>query len=240
MYTHKSTAVALSAIVLVGLTACSRPSTYSHAPISTNTPQNHERLGTVWGDEIHSPTTQVQATRKTTSPITVVSVRYANKTFHGKTLHNISLDGGKISMSITDDNGKTYPITRENQDYYLSAKQGDSYTLRYQNHTAHTYEVVASVDGLDVLTGDTAFVRHTGYVLRPHSTLSIDGFRKSDTAVASFTFGTPTNSYANHNPQGNLDNIGVIGTAIYELDVGNPKRRYASSPTAQPNAFPAS
>lgn len=250
MRTAKIYLIALFAIIL---TACGKAPTNSSdvavahadgaAADSNGNIQDNERLGTVWGDEIHSVVTPINATRKSAEPIGMLSVRYADKAFKGKTLNQLSIMGGKISMSIDDDNGKPYPLTRENQNYYLSAKKGQSYTLTYKNHSARTYEIISSVDGIDVLSGSSASVYHSGYVLYPYDTLSIEGFRKSDSTVASFTFGVPADSYASHNSQGDIDNTGIIGTAIYELDVQDtPKNRYAPKPNDkpnQPNAFPA-
>lgn len=204
---------------------------------------NHEQLGTVWGDEIRSSVTHVQATRKSPEPIATTSIRYADKQFSGKKLNSLSLIGGKISMSIRHDNGKSYPLFRQDGGYYLPAKHNQHYALHYQNHTPNHYEIVASIDGLDVLDGTSASVHHVGYVLDPHSTLTIHGFRKDGDTVASFRFGKPDESYANHNTQGDISNVGVIGTAVYELSVPDQDRQYAPPPTPQPNkpnAFPAS
>lgn len=51
--------------------------------------------------------------------------------------------------------------------------------------------MVASVDGLDVLDGRQASRQKSGYVLRPYRLISIEGFRKNNTSVASFTFSLP-------------------------------------------------
>lgn len=68
----------------------------------------------------------------------------------------------------------------------------------------------------------------------------IEGFRKSENAVASFTFSKPENSYANHTTAGSIDNTGIIGTALYELEnKAKSKQTYAPEPTVKPNAFPA-
>lgn len=100
--------------------------------------------------------------------------------------------------------------------------------------------MVASIDGLDVLDGRQASRQKSGYVLRPYSSISIEGFRKSHVSVASFTFSSPQQSYAANSKQGSIKNTGIIGTVIYELKA--PKgyspqqdKGYA----AAPNAFPA-
>ncbi len=70
-----------------------------------------EALGTVWGDEIHSPSQSVSVTYLSDEPIDQSIVRYADKTFQGKSLNSISLHHGKLSLSFVGDDGKTLPIT---------------------------------------------------------------------------------------------------------------------------------
>ena len=48
------------------------------------------------------------------------------------------------------------------------------------------------------------------YVLYPHDSLVIEGFRKSDDAVASFVFSNPEDSYAANSDKGSIKNTGVI------------------------------
>lgn len=238
----------LIALFCLLLIACAKtpsriPDSSAVANADSNAISSDERLGTVWGDEIQSSITEVEATRKTSEPIATTSIHYADKVFNGKKLNSLSLLGGKISMNIITDDGSSYPLVRQNNNYYLSAKAGQNYTLWYQNHTDNTYEIIASVDGLDVINGTSASVYHNGYILRPNDVVMIDGFRKDADTVASFTFGKPEDSYANHNHEGDISNTGIIGTAIYELTISKPKQ-YAPPPNAQPNnkpnAFPAS
>ena len=93
-------------------------------------------------------------------------------------------------------------------------------------------EIIASVDGLDVVSGQAASRYSDGYVLYPHDSLVIEGFRKSDDAVASFVFSNPEDSYAANSDKGSIKNTGVIGTAIFELY--DPTQK-----TSEPDAFPA-
>lgn len=99
---------------------------------------------------------------------------------------------------------------------------------------------MASVDGLDVLDGRQASRQKSGYVLRPYRSISIEGFRKSNTSVASFTFSSPAQSYAANSTQGSIKNTGIIGTVIYELKA--PKSYLPQQDkgyAAAPNAYPA-
>ncbi|WP_019520683.1 hypothetical protein [Faucicola boevrei] len=255
MFTQKSSLILMTQFVSVlvanfALTACSNaPAPDSTAVVVSDNPapmpqstdiQTTEKLGTKWGDEIQSNSEVIEAERLTVEPIDEKQVRYANKSFQGKSLNDISLVAGKIQFSIQKDNGTTLPLFRNNQAYYLKANAGDSYQLHYHNNSNTTYEIVASVDGLDVLDGSSASRYNNGYILYPNSDLVIEGFRKSQEAVASFTFSKPEDSYANHNVSGSIDNTGIIGMAVYELDLPKkPTKQYATEPTDKPNAFPA-
>jgi hypothetical protein len=82
-----------------------------------------------------------------------------------------------------------------------------------RNGTTARFEIVASVDGLDVIDGKPADPNRRGYIVDPHDTLVIDGFRTSDSDVAAFRFGRVADSYA---AQTSGDrNVGVVGLAIF-------------------------
>ncbi len=176
-----------------------------------------ERLGTQWGDEVSSPVTTVHLNRLTEEPITQTQILYADKAYHGRAINAIALAAGKIDFSVKSDNA-SLPLYRDNGRYYLQGKAGQAYRLVYHNNSKTAiYEVVASVDGLDVLDGSKASRYNRGYVLKPNATLVIEGFRKSDDAVASFIFSKPADAYAANTAAGSVNNTGIIGTAIYEL-----------------------
>ena len=200
-----------------------------------------EKLGTKWGDEATSHVTEVNLARLSEQPIAESEIRYDNKQYQGKMVNSISLAAGKISFSVVNDNNQELPLYRDGQNYYLSGKNGQSYQLKYENHTDNTYEVVASVDGMDVLNGSIASRNNSGYVLHPHSTLQIEGFRKSDSAVASFTFSSPEDAYATNSDHGSIQNTGIIGTAIYQLESPDSKDEIKDSSkyAPPPKAFPA-
>lgn len=206
----------------------------SNADIASN-----EKLGTKWGDDVSSHVTKVDLHRMSDEPIAQATIRYASKDFKGKAVNSLSIAAGKVSFSIVDDQGKALAMIRDGKNYYVKAKAGQSYQLRYENNTSNTYEIVASVDGLDVLNGQEASIYSSGYVLNAHDTLSIEGFRKSDQAVASFTFGKPDESYAANSSNGSIDNTGIIGTVVFELSNPEPVVDATSEYAPAPNAFPA-
>ncbi|WP_419819565.1 hypothetical protein [Acinetobacter sp.] len=198
-----------------------------------------EKLGTKWGDEIDSHVTEVQLKRKSDSPLAETIVQYADKSYKGKTVNSISIAAGKVSFSVVDDRGNRIPMYRVGQSYYLSGREGQSYQLHYENNTAKTFEVVVSVDGVDVIDGSEASRSNSGYVLHAHDSLKIEGFRKSESAVASFTFSKPKDAYAANSENGSIQNAGVIGTVLYELEAPEDESKPVNKYAPPPNAFPA-
>lgn len=191
-----------------------------------------ERLGTKWGDDVDSKVTIVDLRRVSENPVEQMQVFYADKVYAGRTLNSMSMLAGKVDFSIATDNGDL-PIFRNSNKYYVRGQAGQAYQLVYHNNSANTYEVVTSVDGLDVLDGSEASRYNRGYVLSPHENLVIEGFRKNEDAVASFIFSKPDDSYAANSEEGSINNTGVIGTVFYELyDPNKPN-------SSQPQAFPA-
>lgn len=191
-----------------------------------------ERLGTKWGDEVDSKVTTVDLRRTNKEPIEQMQVRYADKAYTGRAINSMSLLAGKVDFSIEADSDKL-SLYRDAGNYYVQGKAGQAYRLVYHNNSANTYEIVTSVDGLNVLNGNAASRYDHGYVLEPNDDLVIEGFRKSQSAVASFIFSKPENAYAANTSSGSVENTGVIGTVIYELyDPSQPKFK-------QPQAYPA-
>ncbi|MBF0657360.1 hypothetical protein IPZ60_01240 [Psychrobacter sp. NG25] len=191
-----------------------------------------ERLGTKWGDDVNSEVTTVDLRRTNPEPIEQMQVRYADKSYTGRAVNSMSLLAGKVEFSAATDAGKL-SLYRNAGNYYLQGQAGQAYRLVYHNNSANTYEIVASVDGLNVLDGSAASRYDSGYVLEPNDDLVIEGFRKSQSSVASFIFSKPDDAYAANTQSGSISNTGVIGTAIYELyDPTKPKPQ-------QPQAYPA-
>lgn len=229
---------ALLATLLAGLLAAcgsaplevARPETTA-AHNTVQTAKAGERLGTEWGDEIDSRVQEAYGLhRTTTTPVAEKQIHYAAKNYRGRSILSIALAAGKIALSIEDERGAKLPLYRERDNHYLQGKNGQTYRLHYKNNSNTTYEIVASVDGLNVLNSRAASRQDAGYVLRPRGELTIEGFRKDDNTVAAFTFGAPQDAYAAHSTHGSVQNTGIIGTVVYELQGDTPRT---------PNAFPA-
>ncbi|MEK7739943.1 MAG: hypothetical protein AAB326_07930 [Pseudomonadota bacterium] len=248
----KNINIFLCLLLCIFLAACSKKSDESASQSQTeatsadaaaeaanNQVAADEKLGTKWGDEIDSHVTEVQLKRKSDSPLAETIVQYADKNYKGKTINSISIAAGKVSFSVVDDRGNRIPIYRVGQSYYLSGREGQSYQLQYENNTAKTFEVVASVDGVDVIDGSEASRSNSGYVLHAHDSLKIEGFRKSESTVASFTFSKPKDAYAANSENGSIQNAGVIGTVLYELEAPEDEAKPVNKYAPPPNAFPA-
>ncbi len=233
----------LTLTLLLALAGCaSSPQELARQPqAAAQAARAEERLGTKWGDEIASSVRSVNLRRQSETPLDENIIRYAGREYQGQSLNSISLAAGNIELRVESD-GRLLPLVRDGRHYYLQGQEGQPYQLVYRNRSRHTYEIVAAVDGLDVISGRTASRRHSGYVLHAQQSLVIQGFRKSQHAVASFMFSKPADAYAARTPAGRESNTGVIATAVYELDDPAASRLPARRTPVEhdaPNPFPA-
>ena len=119
-----------------------------------------------------------------------------------------------VTMSIVDrETGQTLSSYRHGGRNFVAGLPGSRYAIRLANRTGGRVLVVLSVDGVNVVSGETAAVGQTGYVLAPWQSYDISGWRKSETAVAAFVFAALADAYAART--GRPDNVGVIGMAVF-------------------------
>lgn len=201
-------------------------------------PAPTQRLGTQWGETIPSTVRLVQLDRLRSSPDGRVTIRYDGGPAAGTTdagIRRLPLAHGWVEWAVLDARGRAMPVTRmANGEFRLRGRSGDAYQLALGNRGRQTVEVVATVDGLDVLRGRPGSVASRGYVVRPGDMVVIEGFRQSEFTVAAFRFSTPDEAYAANTPQGDPRNIGVIGVALFTLD--DPANEVVA---ASPRPFPA-
>ncbi len=229
---------ALSAAV--ALTAC--------APVETAAPQASAemaaaKLGTKWGEGIDSSVSTVKLKRNSTAPLSVTGLRYGATPVQGTRLRDIKLAEGRVAMRVLRENGTVWPMAQVGTGLRLQGQDGARYTLEYRNLSkTQTYEIVATVDGLDVLNGEPGTYSNRGYILRPGETVGISGFRKSRAEVAAFRFSNVADSYAANSRNGSPQNVGVIGTAVFAVETPPPFRGNPppASCGAEPDPFPGS
>ena len=109
---------------------------------------------------------------------------------------------------------------------YVVGKPGNEYALSLANRSGERVLAVASVDGVNIVSGETASPAQTGYVLGSGQTAEIKGWRKSLSHTAAFYFTEHQNSYAART--GRPNDVGVIGVALFrERRVEPPVIPYA-------------
>jgi hypothetical protein len=97
--------------------------------------------------------------------------------------------------------------------YSIVGKPGNEYQIRVRNRSGGDILAVMSVDGVNVVSGETASWEQTGYVLSPRQSYDVRGWRKSMERIATFFFTGHANSYAART--GRPDHTGVIGVAVF-------------------------
>jgi hypothetical protein len=120
---------------------------------------------------------------------------------------------GDLSFALLDDNGRLLSAASVGSELYAVGEPESRYSLAVANDSGTTYEVVLSVDGLDVIDGRPAGFDKRGYVIDPFTSVVIDGWRTSEDTVAAFRFSSIDDSYAERTGEGR--NIGVIGAAFF-------------------------
>lgn len=114
---------------------------------------------------------------------------------------------------IDRDSGETLTVYRHQGEHWVAGRPGARYAVSVRNATPGRVLGVVSVDGVNVVSGETAAWHQTGYVLSPWQRHAINGWRKSDTEVAAFHFTASSNSYAERT--GRPAHVGVIGVAVF-------------------------
>ena len=120
-----------------------------------------------------------------------------------------------VDLQVVDrETGQPLKVWRHDGRLFVAGPPGDRYGLRVTNHTDGRVLVVMSVDGVNILTGETAGYGQRGYVFGPYQSYDLVGWRKSLSEVADFTFTRLPQSYAALT--GRPGNVGVIGIAVFD------------------------
>ena len=109
---------------------------------------------------------------------------------------------------------------------YVVGKPGNEYAVSLRNQGGERVMAVTSVDGVNIVSGETASPAQSGYVLSAGQVADINGWRKSMSNIAAFYFTDHSDSYAART--GRPNDVGVIGVAVFrERRVQPPVYPYA-------------
>ncbi len=183
-------------------------------------------LGTTWGETRTSYVSNQAFDRADYShPFALVSLNYndesgvqamarrAGNAYGSFEASNVEVAQDALTVQILDESGSPLRSATFGGRDYVVGSDGQRYVIQIENHTGNRFEAVASVDGLDVIDGQSGSLAKRGYLIDPWSSLNIDGFRRSQAEVAAFRFGAVKDSYAAR--KGNDRNVGVIGIAFF-------------------------
>ncbi len=126
--------------------------------------------------------------------------------------------------------GRALAVHFHRGEYWVEGRPGVPYAVRVRNATGERLLAVMSVDGVNVLSGETAAITQSGYVFEPGRQSDIAGWRKSNTEIAAFEFTASPHSYAERT--GRPADVGVIGVALF-------RERPAPLLVPQPAPWPA-
>lgn len=198
-----------------------------------------QRLGTEYGERHASHSRSVRFDRAPGGPVEVLTIRYDDvdnvrqlarhhAQFHSTGAMARSTDG-RFRMALLDEHGRMLPGGDTGEERFAVGRAGVRYRIGIENGSDERFEVVASVDGLDVIDGGEATLSHRGYVVDAFSSVVVDGWRTSDDAVAAFRFSSVDDSYAGRT--GKPRNVGIIGAAFFPEDIPAFQRRPQASPS---------
>jgi len=123
-------------------------------------------------------------------------------------------DARLVQVEVIDrDDGRALHVWRDHGRPVVAGRPGARYSVRLVNTTGARVLAVVAIDGVNVISGETAGTGQRGYVLEPWQRTEITGWRKSDSEVAAFEFTALSDSYAART--GRPQDVGVIGVAVF-------------------------
>ena len=122
--------------------------------------------------------------------------------------------GRSVNVDVIDrDTGQLLEVYNHRGRQYVAGQPGTRYAIRISNRSAGRVLAVTAVDGVNIVSGQTAAWGQTGYVFEPGQSYDLTGWRKSDQQVAAFAFTSLPDSYAART--GRPLDVGVIGVAVF-------------------------
>lgn len=140
--------------------------------------------------------------------------------------------GRLADVTVVDrSTGATLPLYHHRGEYWVAGQYGAKYAIAVRNKLGERVLAVTAVDGVNVLSGETAAWDQTGYVFSPWQQYQVTGWRKSSQEVAAFEFSAVGDSYAGRT--GRPGNVGVIGVALFRERLPEPVAQAAPASPAR-------
>lgn len=136
-------------------------------------------------------------------------------------------------VQVIREGGDALPTYALKDRFYVQGEAGERYIIKVTNPTAKRVEAVVTVDGLDVIDGESGDLRKRGYVVPPYGEVRVEGFRTSQSDVATFRFSSVDGSYAGK--KGKARNVGVIAVAIFEEQAPEPDQQIIVGEAERPH-----
>ena len=144
---------------------------------------------------------------------------------------------GSVDL-LTRADGQVLTSYQKDGNRWVVGTPGQEYAIRVCNTTGARVLAVMSVDGVNVVSGETASPSQSGYVLEARECADINGWRKNLASINAFYFTELPDSYAART--GRPDNVGVIGVAFFrerpQPVAWKDAPKLAASPAAEPAA----
>ncbi|AYQ30110.1 MULTISPECIES: hypothetical protein [unclassified Polaromonas] len=138
--------------------------------------------------------------------------------------------GSLADITVIDRNtGATLPVYSHGGEYWVAGQAGAKYAIAVYNKSTERVLAVTAVDGVNVVSGQTAAWNQAGYVFASGQQYRLTGWRKSSSEVAAFEFSALGDSYAART--GRPANVGVIGVALFREQQPEP---VVQAPAVQP------
>ena len=166
----------------------------------------------------------------------MTSLKYALAALLGAFSVHAAALGSLVDITVFDrSEGRRLPIYWHEGRAYVVGKPGNEYQLSLRSRQGEDVLAVLSVDGINVITGETATTQQSGYVLSPWRPFDVKGWRKDLSRTAAFYFTALPDSYAART--GRPDNVGAIGVALFRRKA--PERvPFSQVAPAEPQASP--
>jgi len=140
--------------------------------------------------------------------------------------------GSMVELSVVDRTENVrLPVHWHEGRAWVAGKPGNEYSVSIRNRQGADVLAVVSVDGVNVVSGETAHPQQTGYVLSPQRALEIKGWRKNMAETAAFYFTSLGDSYAART--GRPGDVGVIGVAVFRRKAVEPPQPLSRIAPAQ-------